>query len=263
MRQITSQIAVIAPDATKKAEAEICAEKLGLPFVGSVLPSDEQYQAVLQFTEQGLQLQQTGRKPPGPVWVDFVTGAVAHRRKFGGGNGQMIAKAVGIKQGIRPAVLDATAGLGRDAFVIATLGCDVTLLERSPIIHALLEDGLNRARGDADVADIAERMHLVAADSCDWLKQAEPDSFDVLYLDPMFPHSNKSAQVKKEMLLFQTVVGEDLDDSDLLSSALPIAEYRVVVKRPRKAPAIEGNTFSHQLLGKSTRYDIYTKKKMA
>jgi len=263
MREITAAVAVTATESQWLAQAEGLAERLELPFISDADPADTRLAALLQYTDQGLQLQQCAvKKRPGPVWVDFVSGAVAHRRKFGGGAGQMIAKAVGIKGGVRPQVVDVTAGLGRDAFVMATLGCEVTLLERSPVIHALLEDGLKRAEFDADVADIAERMTLLPADSIDWLKQAAQQSQQVLYLDPMYPHSDKSAQVKKEMSLFQAVVGEDADDAALLEAAWPVAEYRVVVKRPRKAAAIEGRPFSYQLLGKSTRYDIYTRKKL-
>ncbi|MBY4679002.1 class I SAM-dependent methyltransferase [Marinobacterium arenosum] len=263
MRTITAPVVVTATDSRRLAEAEMLAAQLGLPFVAEADPADESCAALLQYSEQGLQLQQTARKRrPGPVWVDFVTGAAAHRRKYGGGSGQMIAKAVGIKGGVRPQVLDLTAGLGRDAFVLATLGCEVTLLERSPLIHALLADGLARAADDPEVADIVARMRLLPADSIDWLSRAEPDSQQVLYLDPMFPHSDKSALVKKEMSLFQAVVGEDSDDAPLLEAAWPVAEYRLVVKRPRKAPAIEGRPWSYQLIGKSTRYDIYTKKKL-
>lgn len=263
MREITATIVVTATESHWLEQAEGLAERLGLAFMPDADPADTRQAALLQYTAQGLQLQQTAiKKRPGPVWVDFVGGAVAHRRKFGGGTGQMITKAVGIKGGTRPRVVDVTAGLGRDAFVIATQGCEVTLLERSPVIHALLEDGLQRAAYDADVADITERMTLLPADSINWLKQAAEQSQQVLYLDPMYPHSEKSAQVKKEMSLFQAVVGEDNDDAALLEAAWSAAEYRVVVKRPRKAPAIEGLPFSYQLLGKSTRYDIYTRKKL-
>jgi 16S rRNA (guanine1516-N2)-methyltransferase len=100
----------------------------------------------LQVGEQGLQLQQLGPDAPGPVRVDFVEGGAAHRRLYGGGSGQMIAKAVGIAQGVRPRVLDATAGLGKDAFVLASLGCEMSLIERQPLIGALLEDGWRAAR---------------------------------------------------------------------------------------------------------------------
>jgi len=81
-----------------------------------------------------------------------------------------------------------------------------------------------------------------------------------IYLDPMFPHRDKSALVKKEMRVFRPLVGDDLDAPALLEAALALATHRVVVKRPRKAPIIEGGKPSHSLEGKSSRYDIYPKK---
>ena len=114
-----------------------------------------------------MQLQQLGPDAPGPVRVDFVEGGAAHRRLYGGGSGQMIAKAVGIAQGVRPRVLDATAGLGKDAFVLASLGCEMSLIERQPLIGALLEDGLARAAEDFEVAPIVARMKLLKGNSID------------------------------------------------------------------------------------------------
>lgn len=103
-------------------QAEHWAERLGLPL------QVDDGEFALQVGELGLQLQQLGPDAPGPVRVDFVEGGAAHRRLYGGGSGQMIAKAVGIAQGVRPRVLDATAGLGKDAFVLASLGCEMSLI---------------------------------------------------------------------------------------------------------------------------------------
>jgi 16S rRNA (guanine1516-N2)-methyltransferase len=174
----------------------------------------------------------------------------------------MIAKAVGIQPGVRPRVLDATAGLGRDAFVLATLGCEVSLIERQPLIAALLEDGLSRALVDADVGAIAARMALLKGNAIELMSQWQGESPQVIYLDPMFPHRDKSALVKKEMRLFRPFVGDDMDAPALLAAALELASHRVVVKRPRKAPSIEGSKPGYSLEGKSSRYDIYPKKKL-
>jgi 16S rRNA (guanine1516-N2)-methyltransferase len=223
---------------------------------------------VLLFDERGIALQQTGRKAPGPIRAEFTEGTVDHRRKFGGGKGQLIAKAVGVKAGVYPRVLDATAGLGKDAFVLATLGCSVQLLERSPIVHCLLADGLQRAQhfaaaNDAELLATLSRMQLLAADSRIFLTQLdEAMRPDVIYLDPMFPDREKSADVKKEMRAFHDIVGKDEDAGELLEQALARAIYRVVVKRPRKSPFVNGQAPGHQLEGKSSRYDVYALKKM-
>jgi len=218
---------------------------------------------VVQVSEQGLQLQVTGADAPGPVRVDFVEGALAHRRQYGGGTGQMVAKAAGLKGSLRPSVLDATAGLGRDAFVLAALGCQVTLIERQPIIAALLADGLERARlAGGESAEIAGRMRLLRADAIDAMAHWNEAVPQVIHLDPMFPHRDKSALVKKEMRVFRPLAGDDLDAPALLASALALASHRVIVKRPRKAPAIAGRPPSAQLSGQSSRYDIYGIRKL-
>ncbi|MCP8632795.1 class I SAM-dependent methyltransferase [Pseudomonas mosselii] len=237
-----------------QAQAEAWAERLGLPLV------DETAEFAVQLGGEGLQIQQLGPQAPGPVRVDFVEGQAAHRRLYGGGNGQMIAKAVGIAQGVRPQVLDATAGLGKDAFVLASLGCQMTLIERQPLIAALLEDGLARARGDEEIGPIVARMRLLTGNAIERMRAWEGEAPQVIYLDPMFPHRDKSALVKKEMRVFRPLVGDDLDAPALLEAALALATHRVVVKRPRKAPVIEGAKPSHSLEGKSSRYDIYPKK---
>lgn len=212
-----------------------------------------------------LSLQQGGKKAPGPVSVDFVSGASAHRRKYGGGKGQSIAKAVGISSAYKPSVLDATAGLGRDAFVLATLGCQMTMIERHPVVYLLLKSGLQCAQGEEDVADIMARMRLLQGNSIELLANWFNKGFaqpDIVYLDPMFPHSKASAEAKKEMKLFRSLVGADLDEDELWAQAHEIARCRVVVKRPAKAPPLAGRAPSYVLAGKANRFDIYAKTKV-
>lgn len=235
--------------------AAVLAERLHLPLGDGA-------DFLLQLAEDGLGFVEAGSSA-GAVRVDFLGGAMAHRRQFGGGSGQMLAKAVGLRQGVRPCVLDATAGMGRDAFVLAQLGCSLTLIERHPVIAALLADGMQRARDDTEVAPILGRMRLRCGDAIQLMRQWEEAVPQVIYLDPMFPHRDKSALVKKEMRLFRALAGDDDDAPALLESALQLASHRVVVKRPRKAPAITGPLPAHSLEGKSSRFDIYPKKALS
>ena len=260
---------VVCNDEIYRAKAASLARELNQPLLLNVDPQTlAESEFVLLLDALGIAVQQTGRKAPGPVRAEFAAGAVDHRRKFGGGKGQMIAKAVGMRAGVYPRVLDATAGLGRDAFVLATLGCQLQLLERSPVVHAILADGLARATHVAETEDAEllvslQRMQLLAGDSRSYLRNVpEAERPDVIYLDPMFPERQKSADVKKEMRAFHTLVGKDDDAGELLELALTKAVYRVVVKRPRKAPCVSDTAPALQLEGKSSRYDIYTLKKL-
>ncbi len=211
-------------------------------------------------TEQQLELRKLDEPKLGAVYVDFVKGTMAHRRKFGGGRGEAISKAVGIKKDILPTVIDATAGLGRDAFVLACVGCNVRLVERNPVVAALLEDGLKRAYLDPEIGEfMQQRMQLLNVRSIAELGN-EVEKADVVYLDPMYPHKQKNkkqALVKKEMRVFQHLVGADLDADQFLEIAKNLAKKRVVVKRPDYAPflADQKPDFSHTT--KNHRFDIY------
>lgn len=250
-------VAIVAEDPSLQAQAELLAARWQLP-----LSSGDGDLFQLQLTHERLQLIKLDEPKLGAVFVDFIDGAVAHRRKFGGGRGQQIAKAVGLKAHANPTVLDATAGLGRDAFVLASLGCTVTMFERSPIVAALLDDGLARAKQDPEIGGwVSERLMLEHNNSIEQLSQLTA-SHEVVYLDPMFPHRKKSAQIKKEMRVFQSLVGSDDDADKLLPVALNAATKRVVVKRPGYAGFLNEQTPSMQLTSKANRFDVYVKAAM-
>lgn len=208
-------------------------------------------------TRERLELRKRDEPKLGAIYVDFTAGTMAHRRRFGGGRGEAVAKAVGIKGSYLPSVVDATAGLGRDAFVLAALGCQVRMLERNPVVAALLDDGLQRAYLDQEIGPwLRERLTLLHASSITALAELLSPP-EVVYLDPMYPHKQKSALVKKEMRVFQTLVGSDIDADELLEPARRLATKRVVVKRPDYAPPL-ANTPAHAAsLTKSHRFDIY------
>nr|WP_255771370.1 class I SAM-dependent methyltransferase [Microbulbifer guangxiensis] len=258
-------MAVVAADESCAESAQSLASALSLPYLGVLLPTEVENFLQVLLAGDALQLCATGRKAPGPVWVDFVGGAVAHRRKFGGGKGQQIAKAVGVRSGFYPRVVDATAGLGRDAFVLASLGCEVVMLERNPVVRALLDDGLRRLREaaetDGELTPIAARLTLddSGRSATEWLGEQPAESIPVVYLDPMFPQRDKSAKVKKEMVAFHQLVGSDEDADALLEPAYAACYYRTVVKRPRLAPFLAGRKPSLSLEGKSGRFDVYTR----
>ncbi len=211
----------------------------------------------LVLTPENLQLRKIDEPKLGGIFVDFVSGAMAHRRKFGGGRSEAVAKAVGIKKGYIPSVVDATAGLGRDAFVLAALGCEVRMLERHPVVAALLDDGLQRGYADAEIGPwLKQRMSLIHASSIHALETISPQP-DVVYLDPMYPHRQKSALVKKEMRVFQSLVGADNDADALLEPALALAKRRVVVKRPDYAEPLAGKEAEAAVTTKNHRFDIY------
>jgi 16S rRNA (guanine1516-N2)-methyltransferase len=187
---------------------------------------------------------------------DFAGGAVQHRLRFGGGRGQDLPRAAGLKPGINPHIIDATAGLGRDAFLLASLGATVTMIERSTDMHALLLDGMARALDAGGLtAEIISRMTLIHGDAIQLLPSLSPE---IVLVDPMHPPRNKSALVKAEMRQIRAIVGIDDDQNRLMQTALSHASRRVVLKWPAKAaPMADIPPVSHQIIGKSVRYDVF------
>lgn len=205
----------------------------------------------------------------GPVYIDFLTGKKAHRRHFGGGMGQPLVRAMGKIDNRLPTILDATAGMGGDSFVLASLGFKVQMLERDCIVASLLEDALQRARQaknvDAQLESAIEKLSIIAADSTEYLSDesnGNSQPIETIYLDPMYPEKKKSAATKKEMAALQKRVGPDLDSQQLLEVAIKSASYRVVVKRPKGAPVIHHPKYlpTTDIKSPNTRYDIYVIK---
>ncbi len=231
--------------------AKNLATKLALPFVSL---NEDQIQLVI--TEQRIEI----RAPDlgNPIFIDFVTGKNAHRRLFGSGRGQPLAKAIGLKKGATPTIIDATAGFGRDALVLANLGCQITLIERNPLIATLIDDALNRAEDDQDISDVINRMSLMNKDAIDCLNDIEDKHRpDIIYMDPMYPSRDKSALVKKDMRLLHQLAGPDSDSDQLLTTARIAARKRVVVKRPKSAAFVGDKKPDTSIESKNTRYDIY------
>ncbi len=191
------------------------------------------------------------------IVIDFASNKLTYRRLHGGGRGQPLAKAIGLKTYKLPlTVLDVTAGFGTDAFMLASLGCQVTMLEREPLLYTALENAINNGRLNADIKDICDNMYLIKGNAIDIMPNFT--KYDVVYIDPMFPHKNKNSLVKQPMRILQELVGADNDAYQLLPLARKIANKRVVVKRPKIAPYLNDDTPKHSNIGKSTRFDIYT-----
>lgn len=240
-------------DTRTQARAKEIAHDLALPIARGPHTG---YDLLLVVTPHRVELRDIRPPAPSPIYVDFIGGAAGYNRRvnrFG-----LLFQAVGMRRGSAPFVLDATCGLGRDAFLLADNGCVVHAIERSPIVATLLRDGLNRAARDPELHEwLKNRFHLHIGDAREVIKQWPPDQYpDVAYLDPMFPPKTKSALVKKEMRILRALVGDDPDADELFEIARSVARRRVVVKRLRHAPPLAPNP-TNVYRQQSIRYDVY------
>lgn len=256
MTATTTEKQLVAIVGDNSARTSELAGSCGLTLIEPNTPHTDtnQWPYTLQWVNDQLTLRHHEPKRAVDINIDFTAGRALHRLKFGGGHGQPLARAV--KSRDKPIVCDATAGFGKDAFVFASLGCEVILLERSIVVHALLNDALIRAVKKPETKIIAERMHLYHAESNllpdNWPHMRTPQ---VIYLDPMYPDNKRAA--KKEIQTLRTLLDTKQDDAKLLSAARATAA-RVVVKRPRKAGPLADVKPSGSISSPNTRYDIYS-----
>ena len=241
---------------TATEHARRLARQFQLPIL-SDLPDSGEY---LLADAEGVSLCRAGEK--GRVRVDFGGGAAQYRRTKGGG--ELIAKAV--NHTTKPTVWDGTGGLGRDSFVLASLGLNVHTFEQHPAVACLLADGLERALQEPEIQDIARRMTFHYGNAVELMRELAAQSRpDIVYLDPMYPERQKSAAVKKEMAYFHALLGQpenernafSANDAALFQAARAVAKKRVVVKRPRLGEYLNGEKPAYQYTGKSTRFDVY------
>lgn len=217
----------------------------------------------LVISDQGVAMRNADNPQHSDIRIDFCSPALNYRKAKGGGKNELIVKAIGIKGASEYSVIDATAGMGTDAFVLASVGCRVTMLERSPVVAACLDDALVRLIALPEAVELAERMSLVHGDAVELLTHWRRDPShvvdvpDAIYLDPMFPHRKKSALVKKEMQALQQLLGVDPDADAMLAPAIALAKKRVVVKRPASAPFLAQRKPNMSMNSKKHRFDVY------
>ncbi|MCR5719914.1 MAG: class I SAM-dependent methyltransferase [Lachnospiraceae bacterium] len=228
-------------------ESQALAERLKVPFESDIPGREGEIH--IEKTDEGLFLRREGLS----FCVD--TEKVKKRIKTGNLQKEMIVSAVNIKKHTGTLkVLDATAGLGEDSFILGAAGFDVTMYEYNPVIAALLEDGLKRLFYNPEFAMLKERLQLCVGDSISAMKEMKGE-FDVIFLDPMFPKRTKSSDVKKKFQLLQDIEVPCENEEELLHAALAAGAKKVVIKRPAKGPALGGIKCDFSYSGKAIRYD--------
>jgi len=250
MNAATVMVTTTASDAPARAAADDLAARLDLPRAVTAEASDADL--VLVWTGERLELREHEQIDRAGMFVDFKTLDV-RRGSRNLSKKQPLARAVGRRV---HTVADATAGLGHDAVLLACLGYRIIAIERSPIVAALLEDGLRRAAQiDALREAIGGRVRLIVGDARQVLPALDPPP-DAVYVDPMFPPKRKaSALPKKPIRLVRRLVGEDADAAALVSVARRVAG-RVIVKRPTHMQPPAGAP-EISFGGKLARYDVY------
>ena len=242
---MNSKITVCLGKGGQRDMAESFARRTG----AEIVENPGEYLTVM-FDSKGVSLAGFGLTYQG----DFEN--MLHRVTNGRLQHEMLVRAAKSEKPGRRAI-DATAGRGEDAFLLAAQGYEVTLYEQNPVIAALLKDALRRARKNMILKEIAERMKLVEGNSVECMEK-QLDPVDVIYLDPMFPARQKSSLINKKLQLIQKLEPPCSEETDLFDAAIRANPEKIIVKRPLKSEFLAGRKPSYTLNGKAIRYDCYT-----
>ena len=199
----------------------------------------------------GLALQDTYSRQK-PLTIEFSR--LERRLRQAGRRSELLVQAVKPRQGLK--VMDCTAGLGTDALILAYLGCEVVLVERSRVIASLLDDAIARARTYPSLTSAAGRMRLICTEAASMIENNPLP--DLIYLDPMFPVKDGTARVKGGMQLLQKFLGPDRDCLELLESVLESGVSKTVLKRPPRDSEWSPPRRPDQVLeSRNAKFEVY------
>ncbi len=239
------KIGLFTDEDVSPAKAEKIAKNGGFERILTI-PVDALF---LHLTKDGLRLEKDGLF----VMGDFDS--MKGRLKRGNLSGEMLVKAMRLKDTPEPFVVDATAGMGEDSLLLAAAGFRVALYEYDSVIAALLADALLRAGEIPELGEAVSRMQLFFKDSISAMDEMA-ERPDAVYLDPMFPKRQKSGLIKKKFQLLQQLEQPCDNEEELLAATIRLKPKKIVIKRPLKGPFLAGQKPSYSLTGKAIRYDV-------
>ena len=246
-------LAVIAGDDGYSASL---AERLAAPLLDSAqAQASEGYEFFLAYRDGCLRLLDKQTLKKGGLCVE-IEPRPGEQHSYPAPKKDLLAQAVGKKT---HSIVDATCGWAQDSLALFRMGYQVTCIERSPVMAALIQDGFDRlAQKDWVQKRELSPPTLLVGNAIELLAGL-PEQPDCIYLDPMFPAKRKqSAATRKSMAILREILGDDLDRQELFDAAWAATGRRVVVKSPDYAEPLGGKP-SESLHGKLLRYDLYLK----
>ncbi|MFT4862099.1 MAG: 16S rRNA (guanine1516-N2)-methyltransferase [Pseudohongiellaceae bacterium] len=247
-------IVLLSTDAAVTEQEQQLAEFLASSVISSLELTHSNCLFYLQLTPKGLVLCDLEVGGGKPTMVDFSSDALELRASDSLVK-QNLIKALGLKKNPRTTVLDAMAGLGKDAYLMAMAGCTVQMVEKSKIVFVLLRDGLDRLHQYGIDELEKSSMSLLFADFLEISPKKQ--KFDVVYLDPMYQSPKRKSKAKRDIERLQRLLGKEDNEVSLLEHGLELAERRVVVKRPKNAPPFANRKPDIVYKGSSARFDVY------
>ena len=136
--------------------------------------------------------------------------------------------------------LDTTAGLCSDSIIasyeVGDMGV-VDACEKDEMIAYVVKQGLQTYASEIiELQNSMRNIRIIHQDAVDYLKNADSNSYDVVYMDPMFEEvieESSNFQVLRDVGVHETLTGEWVEE------AKRVARKRVVLKAHYRSPLFE------------------------
>jgi len=247
--------------AFKKREIKV-AEQLGLEVLAN--PNDADF-VILLDEKINLKCNHSlysynETKKPLPIYCDFLTHYKILKTKDRSESPAFLAVKMNKIDFKNSYILDATGGIGLDAFFFAYMGMNVVILERDPMIFTLLQDGYHRGMQFDGLKDILERMNIINISMEEYLENLGDSSKpNVIFLDPTYPSTKGkfSPFIKTTLRIIRFLVGPSSSTSSLLDISKKYAIEKVVLKLRLGDKAIETDGIIKVFKSRTESFYVY------
>ena len=162
-----------------------------------------------------------------------------------------LKKAIGYGGESSKKILDCTAGLGHDAFILALLGQYVTFVEKNKGLCILFELALENLPPTSYFQEAKERITIINDDSASFVDKLF--DYDVVYIDPMFEDRGNAGRSG-----MMSLISDYLDDFTDVSDVLIRSKFnRLVIKRQKQFKQSGNIAPSFILHGKSINFHVF------
>ena len=151
-------------------------------------------------------------------------------------------------------ILDCTGGFARDAAILASLGNNITLIERNPLIMSLLVDAKEKIKID-DIRYIFSRIKSRFGNCIDFIRNTNKH-FDYIYFDFMF-NTNKSALPSKNEQFLRKIVKNDINENiDIINETIQRVRSKIIIKEHISSNDYDNFDIINTYKGKTVKYHL-------
>ena len=148
-------------------------------------------------------------------------------------------------------ILDCTMGLAGDSILLSYYGHNVTAIEKNNIIFLITNTGLKEYTSQNEkINDAMRKITSYNSDCLEFLKNSTDNSYDVIYIDPMFSHSIAESN---NLDGITTLAETSFPFDSFIIEACRVGRKKIIIKAHFKGDIFEKYNFT-RIIRKNTKF---------